>query len=344
MAKQKKRRRERSARSGDGAVDTIEYHELLRRLADPDVPEADLLPYIETDASVRIGMAPVLLPNERVTYNDPESVNARARGNWVLGALNFAYRHRRLVEFNRRVADGDPRPIIMAEGDSWFQYPLRLDDTIDHLSNSYTVFCMSGAGDELRGMANAMEFVDLWQNLRNVRKLNIRALLLSAGGNDIVGREFTEVLKPFARGQSAHDSLDAAAWKRKLEELLAGYRRVFKAFRALDASVPILIHAYDYANPLPEQGLGWPRDGWLGAPLRGRGYADGPLQAEIVKELLEDVNIAFRELAETEPGVHFVDNRNVVSGRWFDELHPTDEGFSGVAANFQKTLRKLGIT
>ncbi len=335
----------------NSAVQPIEYRELLRRLADPDVPKEDLLPYLETRfhehaherRPIRVGLAPALFPNELVTYEEPESVNARARGNWVLGTLNSAYRQRRLTTFNRRVAARDPRPIIMAEGDSWFQYPLVLDDTIDHLSDSYTIFCMSGAGDELRGMAGAMEFVDLWKNLRNIRKLKVRALLLSAGGNDIVGAQFAGILRPFAKGQSARDSLDAAAWKRKLEELRDGYRRVLKAFRTLDASVPILFHAYDYANPLPAQGPGWPRDGWLGAPMRGRGYADGPLQAEIVKELLEDVNIAFKQLADEEPGVHFVDNRTVVKGRWFDELHPTDDGFRDVAANFRKSLHELGI-
>lgn len=333
----------KSDRGGNGVAETIEYHERLRRLADPDVAEALLLPYIETRTNARIGMAPALLPNNRVTYNDPQSVNARARGTAILGVLNFAYRNRRLVAFNRRVSEGDPRPIIMAEGDSWFQYPMRLDDTVDHLSANYTIYCMSGAGDELRRIVEALEFVDLWRNLHDVRRLKVRALLLSAGGNDIVGAEFSKILRPFAPGRAARDCIDALAWKRKSDELLAGYRRAFAAVRKLDASIPILFHAYDYANPLPRQGLGWPRDGWLGEPMRARGYADGPLQAEIVKELLEEVNIAFRGLAAEEPGVHFVDNRGVVRGRWFDELHPTDEGFSDVAVNFRNALLKLGI-
>lgn len=326
------------------SVPPMEYHVLLRKLADPDVPEEELKPYIETKPTDRIAMAPALLPNENVTFNEPESVNARARGNWVLGTLNAAYRNRRLSLFNQRVAAKDPRPIILAEGDSWFEYPLFIKDTIDHLTSNYTIFCMSGAGDELGQMVDAMEFVDIWRNLRDERKLNVRAMLFSAGGNDIVGDEFGKFLRPFANGQAAKDCLDVNAWKAKLATLLDGYDRVFKAVRKLDPSLPILVHAYDYANPLPSQGLQIPpRDGWLGEPMRKRGYADGPLQREIVKVLLEEVNVAFKSFEDKFPGVHFVDNRGIVKGRWFDELHPTDDGFLDVAANFRATLRKLGV-
>ncbi|MBY5721780.1 hypothetical protein HFO33_35405 [Rhizobium leguminosarum] len=343
-AKVKKTSRPQQTDNSPSLVQPIEYHELLAKLADPSVPESQLLPYIETDPRHRIGMAPALLPNENVTFRDAASINARVRGNAVLGSLNFAYRNRRLTLFNQRIAHHDHRPIVLAEGDSWFQYPMFVKDTIDYLVDDYNVYCMSGAGDELRKIAHDMEFVDLWRNLRDVQRLDIRALLISAGGNDIVGEEFSQVLRSFAAGQSARDSLDAPAWKRKLGELVTGYEKTLRAVRQLDPSVPILIHAYDYANPLPDQGLTIPpKDGWLGEPMRKRGYADGPLQAKIVKVLLEDVNIAFRNFENQFSGVHFVDNRGTVKGRWFDELHPNDAGFLDVAANFHKALRALGI-
>lgn len=350
------KRAAKSRRAGSGVPDAappaanspaappIGYDELLRRLADPDVDEALLDPYIVTRRDRRIGTAPVLLPSDLVVYDTAAAVQARARGNVALGMLNFAYRNRRLTIFNRRIAARDPRPVIMAEGDSWFQYPRWLKDTVDYLMDHYTVYCMSGAGDELRRIAEAVEFVDVWRSLAK-REIEVRAILLSAGGNDVVGPEFRAILKDSVAGATPGACIDADAWGRKRADLERRFRLVFDKIRSLSPTVPVLVHGYDYGNPLPDQGF-WnipPKDGWLGDPMRSRQYSDVAFQRKIVAVLIDEVNTLIRAIANQYGHVHVVDNRNVVAGRWFDELHPDDDGFRDVAKNFRAKLQAIGV-
>ena len=331
----------------------IEYHQLLENLANPHYSEAKLLDYITIDSKHRIGMAPALLPNEYVTFVDNKSVEARARGSFFLGILNSHYRSRRLALFNERIANKFAKPIIMAEGDSWFQYPIKLKDVIDWLVKDYNVYCTSGAGDELRDIAKKIEFVDLWKNLTRHRKLDVKALLFSAGGNDIAAKHFPNLILKYQNGLPAKSSLHPTNWLAKKKEITAGYQQLIDAIRLqqkvddddlLNPKIPILIHGYDYANPLPKQPFSvWPLDGWLGEPMRQRGYPDGQIQKDLVHEIIEQMNTDLARLATVNRGVHFIDNRNLVKNRWFDELHPKDSGFRDVAKKFQAQLVVLGI-
>ena len=64
-----------------------------------------------------------------------------------------------LGDFNAVLAGGYDGPIIVSEGDSWFQYPLLLKDTIDHVMNRYAVMSLGAAGDLLNRMADKQEYV-----------------------------------------------------------------------------------------------------------------------------------------------------------------------------------------
>ena len=102
--------------------------------------------------------------------------------------------------------------------------------------------------------------------------------------------------------------------------------------------------------PLPEQGFNVPpKDGWLGAPMRALGIPDGPVQAGVVRAMMDLFNTSLMTLAGgnvpggRHPEVFFVDNRNVVGGRWADELHPDNAGFKAVAENFIRVMRDARI-
>lgn len=137
----------------------IGLDELMARLADPDVPDEELIPYVTTTQGLRAGLAPVLLPNENVD-TEGSSPAARARGDLGLGFLNSVYKARRRRLFDRRLADKDSRPAVIAEGDSWFEYPLFISDVVDYLGDDYNVLCLSSAGDELRTMVAEAEYRD----------------------------------------------------------------------------------------------------------------------------------------------------------------------------------------
>lgn len=140
--------------------------------------------------------------------------------------------------------------------------------------------------------------------------------------------------------------VDAQAFARKIASMVADFETMIAAVHAILPKLPIVLHGYDYSVPLPDQGFHVPpRDGWLGEPMRALGIPDGPLQAGIVRVMMDAVNGALMALAGGNvPGgrhaaVFFVDNRNVVQGRWADELHPNDRGFQSVAENFRRVMR-----
>lgn len=74
--------------------------------------------------------------------------------------------------------------VILAGGDSWFNYPVLLSDVLDWvgMEPDIIVFSLAEGGDWLLNMLSARKYVE---------KLSIMQLdvfLISAGGNDLVGR------------------------------------------------------------------------------------------------------------------------------------------------------------
>ena len=326
----------RKGRPPEANAEPITLSELTARLADPDYPEESLKPYLIVARSPR-GFGPVLLPSHNVVdrIGDP----LRARADLGLGFLNGAARARRRRRFERRLRAGDPAPVLIAEGDSWFQFPVWVEDVVDHLSANFNVCCLSAAGDELHNMAILKpEYADWVARLTNDGR-QLRALLVSGGGNDLVGEQLSGMLRRFTPGLPAAGYIDTEGFRARMARLESGYRTIFATVRRRWPNLPILVHGYDYGRPLPDQGFQVPpRDGWTGSPMRANGIADSALQLAIVRALIDRFNDMLSSLAEQFPAISYVDLRGVVGDDWRDELHATDSGFGRVAARFRAAL------
>lgn len=333
-------------------METISYAELLKRLSDPDVPLEALDPYLEYQVSPKTGTELLILPNgETVTEADDTSINFRTRGDIGLGFLNDVYRKRRKKRFNRRykkfknhAGPGEKFHVLLSEGDSWFQYPRFLKDTIDWLEEDFDIYSLGAAGDTLRNMLRKSEYWDRLERLTE-EGVVVNALLFSAGGNDIVGPALKEMLKP--TGSTAKDHLIKSIVDAKFSQLINDYEHIFERLKLTDSfsNIPVFFHGYNYAIPLPDQGFKLPpRDGWLGKPMREAGITDIDVQTDIIKILMERINSEFSSLAGRFGNAIFVDNRGVFQDTlWYDELHPHDEGFRLVAENFKSHLMAQGI-
>lgn len=110
------------------------------------------------------------------------------------------------------------------EGDSWFQYPVFLKDVIDHLAADHTIFCLSGAGDELRTMVANPEYRDYLDHLAGGKGIAFSAFLYSAGCNDVVAEHMRAFLKPY-------DAAQPAAWHLHPESLRGSWRISWPATR-----------------------------------------------------------------------------------------------------------------
>jgi hypothetical protein len=312
-----------------GAARKITVEELGRLMADLTVPEEDLARYFEVDEEASTPTRPKLRLNPETVEVPPDTPEGRARSAAVLNGANFIARLRREARYQQIVAGGQYRgPLIAAEGDSWFQYPFRLKDVIDWTFESYAVYCRSEAGDTLENMVRRGEYLDA------LERTGGRILLLSGGGNDLVAggnlaqhlRAFNPALQPAQYLLPSFGGvLDGAI--RCIETIVRSAGRAFPACR-------VICHGYDYA--IPKNG------NWLGRPMASRGITDAKLQKAIAREMVDRLNTRLINLANQTPRIAFVDLRGTVGdGRWFDELHPTDEGYGRVTRKIVAKIAAL---
>ena len=298
-------------------------------MADLSIPEEELARYFEVDEEASTPTRPKLRLNPETVEIPPDTPEGRARSAQLLNSANFIARLRREARYQQIVASGQYRgPLIAAEGDSWFQYPFRLKDVIDWTFETYAVYCRSEAGDTLENMLRRGEYLDA------LDRTGGRVLLLSGGGNDLVaGGNLAQHLRPFdPRLQPAQyllpsfgAVLDGAI--RCIESIVRSAGRAFPACR-------VVCHGYDYA--VPNGG------NWLGRPMASRGITDPGLQKAIAREMVDRLNTRMINLANQTPRIAFVDMRGTVGdGRWFDELHPTDEGYGLVTRKIVAKVSEL---
>ena len=245
--------------------------------------------------------------------------------------------------------------ILIAEGDSWFDYPLH--DVLSELEDvyGYDVESVAHKGDTVEDMAYAVGQLDAFS--RRVEKvlrsgMKPKAILLSGGGNDVAGDEFAMLLN---HATSSIAGLNASIVTGVIDERTRdAYVTILKAVAAICEGqigevVPIVIHGYDY--PVPDgRGFlgGWgPLPGpWLEPSFRKKGYEDMASRMPIVVELIDRLNAMLAGLAGRAPFAHvkYVDLRGTLSTGpryrdwWANELHPTRKGFEAVTAKFVAAL------
>lgn len=118
----------------------------------------------------------------------------------LIDRLNEEERNARRDQYLESVRERScvDRPIVVAEGDSWFQFPGRwfvhvfglrwvhvdaVKDILDHLmaGKRYCVFSLAAGGDWLIKMLRANDYVE------PLSQIEPDAFLLSGGGNDLLG-------------------------------------------------------------------------------------------------------------------------------------------------------------
>ena len=329
----------------------ISMAELQRMMRDPDVPDAVLKQYFTASPDASRPFAPSIIP-------DPSRVAVASPADGLEGAMMMTWanglcRLRRQEKFRRRTGQG--RLVLVSEGDSWFQFPIFLQDVIDDLLHDYNIWSVDAAGDTLQNMV--LRNAEYMQALRAQRD-GVRAFLFSGGGNDIVGEDddgnavIGQILRPFEAGRPPEWYLDTEAMAAKLRFIEDCYRKVIGSVGAEFPQLPVICHGYDYA--IPGGAPGDPRhpfwagqDQWIGRTMRqDLGITDPALQRSIMRLLIDRLNERIRSLCGgNNPNGAFrtafhVDVRGTVGeSLWADELHPTDEGYALVAAKFRAVLR-----
>jgi metacaspase-1 len=310
-------------------AETITLDELFKKMSNPATTEKDIAPYFEIDPKLSSPFKPVVAINPAKVRLPTDVTEARARSALLLNLFNRWARSKRDDRFAEKIGSGYKGPIIVSEGDSWFQYPLRLQDVIDHLMEHFAVKSLDAAGDTLDQMLEQDEYIS--------RIIDTRAsvFLLSGGGNDLLSdgqlaghlKRYDPALSAAQHLRPSFDSLVGSA--------IVNFETIFRRLELEAPNVHTFCHGYDF--PLPDGGP------WLGAPMQSREIVDPTLQKAIAREMMMRFNAALAKTASHFEDVTYVDCRGVVGTRWFDELHPSDNGYADVAAKFKTGIDALGI-
>ncbi|MCW8932597.1 MAG: trypsin-like peptidase domain-containing protein [Gammaproteobacteria bacterium] len=304
----------------------ISQQELMEKLRDIEVSDEELANYFIEETKSSDAFKPVLVPNPKLVKDDG------LEGAFIINSFNSISRWRRNRKYKSRMRNWDGIRVV-AEGDSWFQYPFILKDTIDQLIDldnfQYAIYGLSEAGDLLSNIVREDEITEAIENE------DPHVFLISGGGNDMVGNErIATMVHPYSANRKA-ENYPNEKFSVFLNELERLYRRLFDRVLSNKPHLKIICHGYD--NAIPQNGT------WLGKPLAKRKIIDPTLQYEIIKVMIGRFNELLKSIIKDYPGsVYHVDCRELIGTKsnWHDELHPKDKGYFKVAKLFDKTIKK----
>jgi hypothetical protein len=245
--------------------------------------------------------------------------------------------------------------VLVAEGDSWFDYPL--NDVLRFLEDyhGYDVESVAHRSDRVEDMAYGPgQFEEFSRRLEKLLRQNVvpKAILLSGGGNDIAGQEFgmliNHALSPVAgfNEQVLSGVIDERI-KFAYVTILSAITRICE--QRLNGSIRILTHGYDYPVPDGRGFLGgwWILPGpWLEPGFRQKGYDDLSVRVNLAKRLIDRFNDMLKAIVALPEFAHVqhIDLRSTLSTGsnykrdWANELHPTFAGFKRVTERFAAAI------
>jgi lysophospholipase L1-like esterase len=271
-------------------------------------------------------------------------------------------RSMRTVEIEPKLlrAVGDPQTagVLIAEGDSWFDYPF--NDILRMLEDyhAYEVESVAHKGDRVEEMAYGLG--QLEELTRTIEKLLRqgeipKAILLSGGGNDVAGDEFGMLLEhaqsplPGFNDQVISGIIDQRV-KIAYVTILSAVTKISE--ERLNRKLPIVVHGYDY--PVPDgrgfAGGWWVLPGpWLEPGFREKGYGVMAERIKLMKQLIDRFNAMLKGIVAMNEFRHvtYVNLRDTLSTGsnykrfWANELHPTEKGFELVTNRFADALDQL---
>ena len=238
---------------------------------------------------------------------------------------------------------------LIAEGDSWFDYPGT--DLLNALEQSaYDVQSVARAGDRVEMMAFGRGQLDKFAAA--VEKViasghTPKAILLSGGGNDIAGSEFGFLINHAGSPkQGFNDSVVRGVIDERVRDAYVWIIRTISDLcqKMLKQKVRIILHGYGYPIPDGDGVLGgWgPLPGpWLRPGFIEKGFNSLPQNTDMMHELMDRFNNMLKGVAGDFSHVRYVNLREVLPAKkmlWANELHPKDTGFKLAAKEIEKAI------
>ena len=254
------------------------------------------------------------------------------------------------------LAVGTPSPaVLLAEGDSWFDYPWTDVLRVLEDNHGYDVQSVAHKGDRVEQMAyGGGQLEEFTRELEKLLRRGVipKAILLSGGGNDIAGDEFRMLLNHAASPVAGLNAkiLDGVVGER----LFYAYVTILQGIKAtcverIGRPITTVLHGYDYpvADGRGFAGGWWALPGpWLEPGFIDKGYSLTADRVDLLRQLIDRFNEMLIDVTRIPEFSHvvYVDLRNTLpSGAnykewWANELHPTKKGFIEVGKKLASAL------
>jgi hypothetical protein len=249
-------------------------------------------------------------------------------------------------------------PFILAEGDSWFEYPFATD-LIDYAGKQYAVLSLAKAGDTWGQIIDQdskpeKKYSDDGTSMglrHTLAKPDVKPfthVMLSVGGNDLIG-QIRFCVHKFDLNRPEDDYIKhegPGAFDSVLQLVLANYRSVIDDVTKLGLSV--ILHTYDYPNPKSGgQYIGFPLEDSCKFP---KGSVQ--LMRRVVNQMINLFHDGLAEIANGSNGkVHLIDLRKTIGtddiangpddNYWKDEMHGNNQGFKRLWQRMDQDLKKI---
>ena len=244
----------------------------------------------------------------------------------------------RQAVFAASVKQFPKRLVVLTEGDSWFSYPLNANiaDYIEMMSD-FSILRLEHNGDEARDIlaAGSEQLKKLRYYLKNYP---VDALLLSAGGNDLVSGELSRLLAKKVNGATWHSTVNLARLTTVLDGIVGAYTRLLDARDTLRPKCVVLAHSYCYFEPSGRKATGpfglLKAGPWMRPVLVAKGIDPDSEGREVARYLIDELHARLMALAAARSRFHVIDMRAALPAddvHWADEIHPSGTGFRKLA-------------
>ncbi|MEO1053702.1 MAG: hypothetical protein AAFX87_23905 [Bacteroidota bacterium] len=295
-----------------------------------------------------------------------EMSDARKGSLAIPNKIAAKYRHKkyyRKVKAAHRVDNPKKaNKVILAEGDSWFQFPFLVKDIIRWLieDRRNAIYSIAYAGDWLTNIIYDGEYIS------ELAVHQPDAFLISGGGNDLLGNSRLAVMLKLPEQPSINPSdYVRERFYSYVLTLKLMYRMIFQNIRNRNQYDKMVIITQGYDYPIPRrprfvlkrpfnyfltkligsgQWLAEPMD-IVGIPNKLKEQQDNELRMDIIRYMIDSFNEMFIEVTEHFENVFHVDCRGLAKDEndWFDEIHLRSKNFRKVSKVYSDIIHtRLG--
>lgn len=230
-------------------------------------------------------------------------------------------------------------------GDSWFQYVPHPTDLNKQLARLFpnTLFLREG----LAGRDSATWKAALPRIQRHIETYRFHAILLSTGGNDIVGEELQEFVKTPEMPQSVgsmpwgaippevRDHIRLESFEHALRFAIADLKQVVQFRDRASPESVVFVHTYDYIFPNGKPFKLGPIKfkPWVKPALDAVRLTDPKKQRIVTTWLVDQFARELQAFVSQNPNMIIVDSRGTLKteAQWENEIHPVAKGFEKIA-------------